>query len=811
MTAGNSRQQAMQRAELFLLVALALVFSTAAQAETRQPVDLPAGGLGPAVVALGRQVGVSVGISDPELSALQVKRVRGTMRITEALDRLLKGTGAAYQSVNGFGWRIVRRPLPSKVVPVPSHANQSPVTNVEILPEIIVTASKRDTLLVRYAGSATVLNMGDMPVGSGGGSTATLTARVAGMTSTHLGAGRNRLFIRGIADSSFNGPTQAVVGQYLGETRLNYNAPDPDLRLYDVASIEVLQGPQGTLYGAGSLGGILRIRPVLPQLEEFQAAASTSFAVTAHGDPSGDISAAVNVPLKEGVLAMRAVGYVIREGGYIDNILRGRKNVNRTDIAGGRLALRAEPGSGWTIDLGGTFQSIDSRDSQYVDRNPPRLTRSGPVVEASNNDYALGQFIARKEWDSLVFTSATGIVGQDISETYDATQPGGAPTLFHQRSRISLISSENRLTQTLEDGSSWIAGTSLVRNRYRLNRKFGAVGVAPSIAGIANGIDEATLFGEFTKAITPQVNVTAGGRITHVRLSGAALDAPSALIATAALFQGRRREAEFLPSVSATYLPAASLTLFAKYQESFRPGGIVVRNDLIQRYRNDQVSAVEVGLRFGGKHKTGFDGSLSVSRTRWQDIQADLTDLNGLPATSNIGTGRVWSIDAVLGWRPLKGLRVEASGVFADSRLTSTAPTVQLIRAGSNIVPQPGVTVIDSNDLPNVARFNGRLSADYFVSLPRGYDLSVSGWVRYVGRSRLGIGPVLGVPQGNYADTSIGMRLSRDRYTAFLNATNLLDAIGNRFAFGSPFTLPHFRQITPLRPRTIRVGMDVRF
>ena len=186
MMAGNSRQQAMQRAELFLLVALALVFSTAAQAETRQPVDLPAGGLGPAVVALGRQAGVSVGISDPELSALQVKRVRGTMRITEALDRLLKGTGAAYQSVNGFGWRIVRRPLPSKTVPVPSHANQSPVTNVEILPEIIVTASKRDTLLVRYAGSATVLNMGDMPVGSGGGSTATLTARVAGRPTSAM-------------------------------------------------------------------------------------------------------------------------------------------------------------------------------------------------------------------------------------------------------------------------------------------------------------------------------------------------------------------------------------------------------------------------------------------------------------------------------------------------------------------------------------------------------------------------------------------------------------------------------------------------
>jgi len=75
----------------------------------------------------------------------------------------------------------------------------------------------------------------------------------------------------------------------------------------------------------------------------------------------------------------------------------------------------------------------------------------------------------------------------------------------------------------------------------------------------------------------------------------------------------------------------------------------------------------------------------------------------------------------------------------------------------------------------------------------------------------LGIGPVLGVPQGNYLDTSLGLRLSRERYGFFLNATNLLDTIGNRFALGSPFTLPYIGQITPLRPRTIRLGMDVRF
>lgn len=804
-------QREMPNGRRFLFAALALACGTPAFAENRQPVDLPAGGLGPAVIALGRQAGVSVGISDPELSALQVKRVRGNLGVKEALDRLLKGTRAAYLNVGGNGWRIIRRPAEVQSAPNPSRQGIVLATIADLQPEIIVTASKKETPLSRYPGSATMLSMADMPIGIVGGSTATLTSRVAGMTSTHLGSGRNRLFIRGIADSSFNGPTQAVVGQYLGETRLNYNAPDPDLRLYDISSIEVLEGPQGTLYGAGSLGGILRLRPAEPQLDALQATASTSVALTAHGDPSADISATLNLPLIEGSLAVRAVGYGIRDGGYIDDTLRNRSDVNRTEIAGGRIAVRAEPGDGWTIDFGGTCQSIVSRDSQYADRNAARLTRASAVAEGSSNDYVLGQFIARKEWDSLVFTSATGVVSQDISETYDATPQGGLPTVFRQRNHISLISSENRLTQTLADGSSWIVGTSLVRNRYRLNRRFGAASLAPAIAGVANGVDEATIFGEFTKAITPRVNVTAGGRVTYVNLSGAALDAPAALIASVALLQGKRNETEFLPSFSVTYVPDESLTLFGKYQESFRPGGIVVRNDLIQRYQNDQVSSFELGLRFGGRHKTGVDGSLSISRTRWRNIQADLIDATGLPATSNIGTGRIWSIDAVLGWRPLQGLRIEASGVFADSRLTNPAPTLLLLRSGSNITPQPGVTVINSNDLPNVARFNGRLSADYFASLPSGFELSLSGWVRYVGRSRLGIGPVLGVPQGNYLDTSLGLRLSRERYGFFLNATNLLDTIGNRFALGSPFTLPYIGQITPLRPRTIRLGMDVRF
>ncbi|WP_432490608.1 TonB-dependent receptor plug domain-containing protein, partial [Flavonifractor plautii] len=77
----------------------------------------------------------------------------------------------------------------------------------------------------------------------------------------------NKLFIRGIADSSFSGPTQSPVGQYFGDMRTTYSGPDPDLKLVDMQSVEILEGPQGTLYGSGALGGIVLLRPSMPSFD----------------------------------------------------------------------------------------------------------------------------------------------------------------------------------------------------------------------------------------------------------------------------------------------------------------------------------------------------------------------------------------------------------------------------------------------------------------------------------------------------------------------------------------------------------------
>ena len=789
----------MHLAERGLIALTAIAAASASHAETTHPVDVPATRVGSAVVALGRQTGISIGISDPALAARTTRPVRGRLTVRQALQRMLRGTGASFVRIGGNGYRIVRAPSPPlrRRPPAPDQPDRATPPEPVIAEGIIVTASKRSATLDGYPASVGILGLNDFPLGAEGAGSDAITSRLPGVTSTHFGPGRNKLFIRGLADSSFNGTTQATVGQYLGETRLNYNAPDPDLRLYDVSQIEVLQGPQGTLHGAGSLGGVMRVLPAEPERDEVEGSAAAALSLTAHGEPGYDLSGMLNLPLLSGGAGLRLVGYAVRDGGYIDDRSRGLKNVNRVDTIGGRALLRLDPGSGWTIDLGGALQIVEGDDSQYSDRGAADLTKSSPIAEAFDNDYGLAQFIARKEWDGLSLTSATSVVRQSFSETFDASQPGDL-IQFHQTGSIRFFSSENRLAQEEDaNGFGWVAGTSLIHNRYRLRRTFSPVAATfRQIGGVENEVAEATLFGEASFRLDPSWSLVGGGRLTHLRLSGEALDTVSLFLAREASEAARRRQTSLLPSFALAYEPGDDLTLYLRYQESFRPGGIVPRDEFVTRYSSDDVRSVEAGLRYGRPGRDRFDVAASIAYTDWDNIQADQIDGDGLPTTLNIGDGRVLTVDARIGWRPLPGLELEAAGLFADSKLTN---------------PQPSSIIVATSDLPNVARFNGRIGADYQAWISAGLDLRLSAWARYVGKSRLGIGPVLGEEQGDYVDTAIGARFQRGRYSILLGVTNLFDTVGNRFALGSPFTLVQEGQITPLRPRTVRLGLEVGF
>lgn len=447
--------------------------SAVVHAGERKDFAVPAGPLRVAVVALGNQADVTIGLTDASLDAVRVRGVRGRLSVAAALDRLLAGTPARVERIDAVTYRIVRRAVPPRRRPAAPPAPPSSPSSPSIPPvaDIVVTGSKRATRLADYSGSVVIIDASTLRPASMGRGSRALVEQQPILSSTHLGPGRDKLFIRGAADSSFSGPTQATVGEYLGDVRLNYNAPDPDLALYDIASVEVLEGPQGTLYGAGSLGGILRLVPVEPDLAHWSATLDAGVPATAHGHPGTDGALVANVPIVEDRLALRVVGYSSVEGGYIDDVGRGLTDINRTRTHGARVSLRYQPSATWTIDLGGVRQDIASRDGQYADRDLPPLQRTSAIAQPFDNDYSLGGVAIRHRMGSVMLSSSTSVIGHELTTTFDATGTAASPIAYRQDERITLLSNETRLSRPASgEGMAWVAGFELLHSNDSFTR-----------------------------------------------------------------------------------------------------------------------------------------------------------------------------------------------------------------------------------------------------------------------------------------------------------------------------------------------------
>ncbi|WP_433910492.1 TonB-dependent receptor domain-containing protein [Sphingomonas yabuuchiae] len=789
----------------YLVAVAAAIPATAAD---RVSFDLPAGTVGAQVMALGRMARANIVVPDVGLWRRPVPRLRGVLSVEQALAAIARGSGARVEALGPGSWRLTPRLRPSVPKSKPYARPPADVRGGDV----VVTASKRDTTCDHFAGQVVQVAGADLELGGAGG-TSKLADRMTAIASTYLGAGRNKLFIRGIADSSFTGPTQATVGQYFGDLRLSYNAPDPDLRLADLAAVEVLEGPQGTLYGAGSLGGLIRLVPNAPDPTRFGGSAMLGGSATTSGAPGADAQAVLNLPVIADRLAIRLVADSASEGGYIDKPLLGRTDVNRTRIAGGRAAMKADLGGGWSVEAVGIGQRIRGADSQYADRDGPPLTRSAPVTEGFAADFGQAQLILSGRVGQVRFRSSSGITAHDLMERYDATPPGGPVQLFAQANATRMQANETRAWHSASDGSGWLAGFSYVHNRTRLTRLFGEPGELRPRTGVVNTVEEATLYGEASLRLLPGLLTTGGLRVTRSVLDGAGEDLPLALsvqaLARLQEVTARRAQTILLPSASALIDLTPGAQLFLRYQQGFRPGGLTIEGPLVRRFRNDRVATIEAGLRTGRPGRDRFDGSLTLAHTSWRDIQADFIDATGLPSTANIGDGQLWTIEALAGFRLADGLRVEGAVSYNDSRIDEPS-SAQAFALMDGQAADRATILARLSQIPNIARFTGRVGAAYRRVLAGGRDLRLDGWLRYVGSSRLGVGPILGERQGSYLDSGVTARLGLGRYGVTAGITNLADVRGNRFALGTPFTTGR-DQVTPLRPRTLRIGLDAAF
>jgi outer membrane receptor protein involved in Fe transport len=782
-----------RRAAAVVAIAFGLGAAGAARAET---FNIAPGPLGEVAAAIGARAGVTVAVTDPELARRLSPGVRGKFSVRGALERALRGTGADAVFYDKNTVRIVR--ARAKPHPVTQKPARVPMPDPPAEPdEIVVTASKQNILLDNYPGSARIIDFEPAWLSRNGSrGTAALIETLPTLGSTKLGPGRNMLYVRGIADSSFNGPTQATVGQYLGDARLNYNAPDPDLNLYDLKRVEILAGPQGTLYGAGSLGGVVRLIPNEPDSDQTYATASTGVSATRFGGVGGDAAAMLNLPLAKGRMALRLVVYGTREPGYIDDPSRNLRDINDSLSFGHRLMFRAEDLAGWTIDAGVVVQNITTDDGQYVLRGDPPLARSNALAQPFRNDYRLAYVTARRPvFGSNELVSTTSLVWHDLKTVFDATGSDGttSPRRFEEKNNIALLSNETRLSGG-DRRTPWVAGMSGIYSVSRLSRFLGSPDDPGQIAGVRNRQVEISFFGQASHPIASSLVVTGGGRLTVSDGAGKLLDDVSG-----GEGESSRARLRFAGSVALDWHLSPSLSAFLHYQQGFRPGGFAVASGSVtesQEFEADDLSQIELGIRWRDKARDRLSIRAAIFAVDWNHVQADLVDSSGLPTTANIGSGRIYGLDGELTWRASSAWTLTAAAFLNDSKVVGT---------------DPAVTNPDEITLPNIPRDGIRIGSAWRFDLGRDATLTAEATAHYVGRSHLGAIPPMDVTQGQYLVGGLGARIDFARFGISLDVANIADARANTFAFGNPFGLSRQNQITPLRPRTVRLGFDARF
>jgi iron complex outermembrane receptor protein len=756
-----------------------------------------------ALEAFAAQANLSIAYPD-DLARVRGNALDGRYSGQQALSRLLSGTGLDFTFVDGETVQVVHRPAAVAATP----AQQS-----SALESVTVTGTKRPALLEELPNSAAVVN-GDRLVAADILSTDQLMGALAAFSTTNLGPGRNKIFLRGLSDGSFSGRVQSMVGIYLDNTPINFSAPDPDIQLIDMERVEVLRGPQGTLYGSGSIGGIYRMVTRKPDPHVFGGWISFRGSTTEGGDQGASISGAVNVPLVEDRLAARIVGYRLRETGYIDDIRMHENNINGSDISGARGMLRWILSDRWTLDLSATFQRIEQHDSQYAVAEAGPYKRQNFVAQPYLDDLTVGSATLHAELDWASLTSSTSVVGREVDQQNDATLGvprfvplSGIPSPFLARRDIAVISHETRLVSPAYGSLRWLAGLFFLRNR----EIYDATLTVPGAAGLLNSPSdvvysesrrevavEAAAFGELEWYLSDSLSLTGGLRVSrnHTGVvsgaSGPALSASSAVEALTSVNASRARTS-VLPKAALSYRLDDDLTVYLRAEQGFRMGGInIVRGvagdgEDANGFDPDRLWNFDLGVK-----SRWFDDRLQINAAifyiLWRDVQTEQLLANGLTYVTNAGTGRNVGIELEMVARPVDGLEISANLLFNEPELY-------------NLNPALGLNPKEAR-LPGIADMTAGVDIAYNFPLTAGFEGRVAFAFAYTGHSRLLFDKTLSPIMGDYHVGNLMLSASRGGLTLGVSVDNLWNTAGNTFAFGNPFSLPFEHQTTPLRPRT---------
>lgn len=778
-------------------VSLAILAFTAPMPAQAESFRIAPGPVAEVIAQLGRQAGATIVLADPRLAGRHSPGIRAKASLASALRQALRGTEAEAVFITPSVVRIQTRRMPAAH---PQPRPQAPAAQPSVGEDILVRASKLGLALDDYPGSAKVVRIDQSwAAAQASDGSAALTRLSPALTATNLGRGRNKLFVRGIADSSFSGPTQTTTGEYLGDVRLTYSAPDPDLNLQDMQSIEVLAGPQGTLYGSGSLGGIIRVVPNTPSMKEFSVAASTGLGFTQYGDASFDGAATINVPLGTSK-ALRAVLYGGRAGGYIDAPEQGRRNINATTNYGQRVTLRLEDLGGWTVEIGSVLQNFQSGDGQYVLRGEPKFTRSGNIAQPYENNYRLGFVTAKRPVAGMTLTGVASYARQELSTLFNATGYDGTevPARLKEDQSVTLFSQEVRLAGG-NRAAPWMVGFALVRSVNRRKLSIGPLSRWSDSAGLEDDQLETALFAQISRPVLPGLTATGGLRLTGFYSRRRVIDVDVDGL------EGRTGNTRRVSgTIGLVWRPAPFTSLFADYRQGYRPGGLgfTISSEGVKstRFAPDDLRMIEMGVRWGNAQTSPVSLQAALFLADWRNVQADLIGASAIPYTTNIGRGVIRGLDAELAVRLGTELRLGAAAFLNQSRLTNATDALGAETAGK-----------EGYVLPNVPRHGGRISATWERQLNERARLRMETTFRYVGASRLGVGSYLDIRQGGYLAGDLSVGIIESHKGLSIDLTNFMNSRGNTFSYGNPFGVSARDQMTPLRPRTLKLNFQASF
>ncbi|HWA92187.1 MAG TPA: TonB-dependent receptor [Rhizomicrobium sp.] len=674
----------------------------------------------------------------------------------------------------------------------PPAAAVESATNIET---IIVTANKRAEPIKEVPMAVTALTS-DQLSNLKATSFADFVARVPGMTAVASDPSHTSLVLRGITTQGVG----ATIGTYLDETPYgsssalaNGTITTPNLDTFDVERVEILRGPQGTLYGASTLGGLLKFVTKAPDPSGFAAEAEVGGEDIDHGEAGAFVKAMVNAPLGDN-FAVRAVGYYTDEPGFIDDPVLKQKDVNGGHIQGGRVSALWEASAKLKIRATAILQDIDENADYAEDLTTVGNTlvplfgdlEQGRVAnEFSHVRYRLYNATVNYDFDWAQLTSATSYGTFNDKSLQDVTGLYGTflrPSLGQKK-----FTQELRLASAPDQTLEWLAGFYYTHENADLFQDLAPIGYLQLTSSFA----ETAGFANFVYHFSPAFDVSFGGRWST--------NSQNADETGLALAGGKSSENVFTWSVAPRWHVNDDTIVYARIAKGYRPGGPnalpPLTTGLPKQFSSDSLINYELGVKTDMlDHRLSLD--VDAFYIDWSDIQL-LTVVQGFGINGNGGTAVSEGFEWNASWLPVDGLSLRFGGSYTDAHLTSGTDPI-LVGAKSG------------DPLPYNPHWSTSLDADYTFDPMGDFTpfLGVS-WA-YIGERETDFNPGGRYLLPSYDTVDLRAGVNHDRWSLELYAKNVGDERGVSSlgtTIGSAAAVGATAEASVIRPRVVGISL----